>query len=88
MWEVKIKMLDLAKQVARITAVHTEAATEEVWLWHGTAIIETASQRTAILDQIKSNYLEYLNSQDQADTVIAGLEDTAVNALNSWEGTL
>ena len=88
MWQVAIDVLNIPQKLARVTAIRTDTVTEEVYSYSCTAILDTPAQRSAVLNQIKSNYLEYLDRQDQADTVIAGLEDTAVNALNAWEDTL
>ncbi len=88
MWQVKIDVLSIQAKVARITATREPEMDEARYVYHCTAIIDTAAQRSAVLQQIKDNYLEYLERQDQADGVIAGLQDTAENALNTWEETL
>lgn len=88
MWQVLIKVINIPAKVARITAIREPEMDEPRYVYHCTAIIDTAAQRTAVLQQIKDNYLEYLERQDQADGVIAGLIDTAENALNQWEETL
>ena len=88
MWTVNITVLDILKKLARIIAIRTPIAGEKEYIYSCTAILETPAQRSTVLNQIKNNYLEYLERQEQADTVIAGLEDTASNALNAWEETL
>ncbi len=87
MWEVFITVVDLQAKRANISAVRTDPVTEEVYAYSCTAIIDTASQRVDLLELIKNKYLEYEAMQDSVETVIAGLEATAVNALNTWEGT-
>ena len=88
MWQVEIDVIDIQAKRAQITAIRTDTITDEIYVYSCTAILETPSQRSAVLQLIKDKYLEYLDRQDQADSVISGLEDTAANALNSWEETL
>jgi hypothetical protein len=88
MWQVNIDVLNIAQKLARVTAIRTPIQDEAEYQYSCTAILNTASQRSAVLDQIKLNYLTYLERQDQADVVVAGLEDTAANALNDWEENL
>ena len=88
MWEVTINVIDVIQKRARITAVRTPVADEARYAYSCTAIINTAGQRSAVLDQIKDAYENYLLSLDMKEDVIAGLEATATNALNTWEGTL
>ena len=88
MWQVKIKVLNIAQSLAEITAIREPENGEDRYIYSCTAILDTPAQRTAVLQQIKDNYLEYIERQFQAEGVIAGLEDTASNALNAWEETL
>jgi len=87
MWEVTIKILNIVQKLAQVTARRTEEDVAD-YIYTCTAILDTPDQRTGVLDQIKDNYLEYLDRQVQSDGVVAGLEDTATNALNTWEATL
>lgn len=84
MWNVKIKVTDVTKKEAKITAIRTDDLTGEIYTYYCLAIIASSAQRSAVLQQIKDNYLDYLNYLNDADGVIAGLEDTATNSLNSW----
>ena len=88
MWTVNIDVLNIMQKLARVTAIRIPILEEEEYIYSCTAILDTPAQRTAVLEQIKLNYLAYLERQDQANTVIAGLEATASNALNAWEITL
>lgn len=88
MWQVNIEVLNISQQRVHVVVIRTDTITGAVYTAKYTGIIETPTQRSHILDQIKNDYLEYLERQEQADTVIAGLEATATNALNDWEETL
>jgi hypothetical protein len=88
MWQVKIQVLNIAQKLARVTATREPEMDEDVYVYSCTAILDTPSQRSAVLQQIKDNYEAYLVRQDQEVAVIAGLEATASNALNDWEETL
>lgn len=88
MWEVKINVLNILQKLAKVTATRTDPVTDEVYTYSCTAILDTPAQRSAVLDQIKDNYLAHVERKFQAESVIAGLEATATNALNVWEETL
>ncbi len=88
MWEVKIKVLNVAKKLAAVSARRIPIANEDEYLYSCTAILDSAAQRSAVLNQIKNNYLAYINREGQIDIIIAGMENTATNALNTWENTL
>jgi len=88
MWQVYINVLNIAQKLAKVTAIRTPVADEEEYTYSCTAILETPGQRSAVLEQIKDNYITYLDHLVDEGVVIAGLEDTATNALNSWEATL
>lgn len=88
MWQINIHVINILAKYARVRAIRTPINGEAEYQYSCTAILDTAAQRTAVLNQIKMNYLKYLEKQDQADSIIAGLEDTAANDLNAWEGTI
>ena len=88
MWEVTIEVLDINASRVKIVAIRTDTGDGLSFSNTYRAIIESPAQRTAILNQIKLDYLDYLSDLNDADDVIAGLEDTATNNLNSWEATL
>jgi len=88
MWDIDIKVLDYTLQRCRVTATRSDSGDGLEFTYACNAILETAEQRTAVLNQIKGNYLNYLNDINDSDDIIAGMEDTAKNTLNSWEATL
>lgn len=88
MWQVTIDVLNVAKKLARVTATRTDVVTDEVYQYTCTAILDTPAQRSAVLDQIKNNYLAYIDREGQISIIIAGMEDTATHALNDWEENL
>lgn len=87
MWEVTIIMLDETRKTVRVTAVRTDDITEEVWSYTCVAIIDSPEQRVGILDRIKNEYEEHEARGNRIKVTIAGLGDTATNALNVWEAT-
>ncbi len=87
MWDVTIKVIDRVKRQIRISAIHSIDAVVD-YTYVGTGLINNPAQRSSLLDSIKDGYLEYLNDQAENSVFLAGLENTAVNALNTWEASL
>ena len=88
MWEVFIEVINVAKKFVTINAKRTDSITGEIWTYSCTAILDSPTQRSAVLQQIKDNYLAHINREGQIDLILSGMEDTATNSLNTWEATL
>lgn len=86
-WEVFIDIQNMDKHLVRVRARRVNDVTNEVWEHVFYGVITTAQQRSDLLNQIKDEYLVYENREVQADSFLAGLEDTAANDLNNWELT-
>jgi hypothetical protein len=85
MWEIIVTMLDEATKLARIIAVRTDPITDEVYRYRCEASIDSPPHRAAILDKIQDEYEQYEMRQERIENTIAGLGDTATNAMNAWE---
>lgn len=85
MWEVKVIMRDEATNLVSVVATRTDAITGEIWRYPLTGKINTQAQRTGILQQIKDAYTAKLAKDARVITALAGLAETATNALNDWE---
>lgn len=85
MWEVIVVMLDETRKTVRVTATRIDDITEEVWSYTCVSIIDSPEQRAGILDRIKNEYEEYEARGNRITATIAGLGDTATNAMNTWE---
>ena len=87
MFNVTIRVENREKKVIRVTAIHTVDSVED-FRYSCIGLITTQAQRLAMVESIKKAYLEFLDKQVEDATFLAGLENTASNALNTWEGNL
>ena len=85
MWEVLIKMLDESRNRVLVSAVRTDGISGEIWTYTLRGEINTPTQRANLLQQIKDARTDYLDMLVRVDATLAGLEQTAINALNDWE---
>jgi len=86
-WTVEITIFDEATQTANVRAVRVDSATDEKFVYECRAIISTPEQRSALLQRIKDKFIEDEARQGRIENILAGLADTATNALNNWEAT-
>ena len=84
MWSVKITVRDLARKEISLVATRTEG--EDVRSYSITsAIIETAEQKSALLDKIWSMYQDELSHESDVAEIIGQLEVQAETNLNARE---
>ncbi len=89
MWAVDIEVENRGKKIVKVRAVHSDDISGVEDFTHvGVGIIQTPAQRTGMMDAIQAAYLLFLSDEELNLTFLAGLEDTAENALNVWEATL
>ena len=84
MWSVKITVRDLARKEISLVATRIEG--EDVRSYSITsAIIETAEQKSALLDKIWSMYQDELSHESDVAEIIGQLELQAETNLNTRE---
>lgn len=85
MWEVVAYMRNEATNLVDVIATRTDDLTGVIWRYSLTGQINTPQQRQGLLQQIKDAYTNHLAEVVRHDDALAGLADTAENALNDWE---
>lgn len=86
-WEVNITVINEdAKRIHLLASHLTDGIVD--FDYSLTGVISSPEQRTGMLNAIKESYLAYLTRKDRETDLLAGLADTAVNALNAWEDGL
>ena len=84
MWSVKITVRDLARKEISLVATRIEG--EDARSYSITsAIIETAEQKSALLDKIWSMYQDELSHESDVAEIIGQLELQAETNLNTRE---
>ena len=86
-WELNINVIDVATKRAFVTATRTDGADIQTF-GPIDAILDTSNQKTAVLDIIKTAYLDSLTRQSNIDAFVSDLQTTGGTALTNWEAGL
>jgi hypothetical protein len=87
-WEVDIKIINVARKEVSVTATRTDDSTtpEGIRTYRiPGAVIQTAAQKTAVMDRIWAKHQDALSQESAAATVIGTLETQAKNNLEARE---
>ena len=88
-WEITIQPLDVSRKEASVMAVRTDDTDPENILTEThfiiTAILDTAAQKTAALDNIWQQHLDYQTRQIAINNYIGNLEEQAEINLEGRE---
>ena len=85
-WDVKITPLDVSRREVSVTGVRTDDTTGEVQTHHiNSALIATAAQKMAVLDQLWQMHLDWDARQALIDSFIGSLEADAKANLEARE---
>lgn len=86
-WDVKITVFAVAKKAVSIIATRTDDTNPDNPEIHNVlyAIIDTAAQKIAVLDNIWAHHEAYIQRQVLIDTFIGGLEIQAKTNLEARE---
>ncbi len=88
-WEFTIKPLDISRKEASIMAVRTDSTDPQNILTEThfiiTAILDTSAQKSAALDDIWQQHLDYQTKQITIEAYVGGLESTAKANLEGRE---
>ena len=85
MWDVIVIMKNEVTNLVDIIATRTDVVTGEIWRYPLCGLINTPAQRAGILNKIKNAYRAKVAKDDRVIIALAGLADTAINSLNSWD---
>ena len=88
-WEITIQPLDVSRKEASVMAVRTDDTDPENILTEThfiiTAILDTVAQKTAALDNIWQQHLDYQTRQIAINEYIGELEEQAETNLEGRE---
>lgn len=83
MWTLKITPIDIGKKEVSVTATRTVG--ESVFTTTTTGKVDTAQNKTAILDAIWSDWQRYQTKQTNIATILGDLETAGAANLDARE---
>ena len=85
MWTLKITPINIGTKEVSVTATRTDDATQAVFTTTTTGKVDTAQNKTAILDAIWSDWQREITKQTNIASILGDLETSGAANLQARE---